>query len=731
MNENSSKENQSGISLRDLIELVIQNKILIGISIIVFGFLGYVYLKVTTPVFKVDALVQVEEKKGGSGGALAELNSMFSTASPAETEIEIIKSRMVLGEVVNNLNLHINVSPKYFPIIGRAVSRRRPELKPPLFGMSQYFWGGEKIRVDILEIPKSLRPEKFILKKVSETSFVVGHEDGLIKNLKGEIGTLQTFNIGKETFRIFINQFVANIGAEVIISQRSLNSSIKSIKSRLSVGEKGKKTGMIGLNLEHTNPDFGAKILNEIVDIYVRQNVSRKSEDAAKTLFFLKEQLPILKRNLEETEDKLNKYRLKVGSVDLSQEASITLEQSIKIENELILLSQKKQDLRRLYQASHPEIKAIDSKIGRLESQRQKLAKNVKSLPKTQQEILRLSRDVQVNNELYTTMLNNAQQLQVVKAGEIGNVRIVDYALPIYSAIKPKKIILVFFLFLGFVLPILALFLKEVLYTGIDDVEQFESLTDVQVMNIIPFSPKQKQLYKEMKNDQAGIHILSHIHPDDIAVESFRSLRTTLHFKLLEASNNILMISGPSPSIGKSFVSVNLANVFAQSETKVLLIDGDIRKGYLQDYFELKREHGLSDFLKGDKPIEDYIKTTPLDNLDFISTGTIPDNPSELLMKTKFAEMLEHVSKQYEFVFIDAPPILAVTDAAVMGKNVGTNLILFNQGKHSEKEIKNSIGQFRKSGVNVSGTIVNNTTSKSVKTGSKYYGYGAYSYTNK
>ncbi|WP_446915311.1 polysaccharide biosynthesis tyrosine autokinase, partial [Klebsiella pneumoniae] len=208
--------------------------------------------------------------------------------------------------------------------------------------------------------------------------------------------------------------------------------------------------------------------------------------------------------------------------------------------------------------------------------------------------------------------------------------------------------------------------------------------------------------------------------PADLAIEAIRGLRTSLHFAMMEARNNVLMISGASPNAGKTFVSSNLAAVIAQSGKKVLLIDTDMRKGYTHKLFNVSNDHGLSDLLSGKTTTERAVKKISPVDFDFISRGAVPPNPAELLMHQNFDKLISWASKHYDMVVLDTPPILAVTDAAIIGNYAGTTLLVARFEQNTAKELEVSIKRFEQSGVVVKGCILNGI----VKKASSYYGYG-------
>ena len=229
-------------------------------------------------------------------------------------------------------------------------------------------------------------------------------------------------------------------------------------------------------------------------------------------------------------------------------------------------------------------------------------------------------------------------------------------------------------------------------------------------------------LRRRKRGKHEPISLLAEKDPGDLAIEALRSLRTSLHFAMMEADNKVLMISGPSPGVGKSFVTANLAAVLAQVGQRVVVVEADMRKGHLHRYFENDGQTGLSSFLSGQADLDQVLVQTKEENLSFISRGQIPPNPAELLMHKRFGELMDKLSEQFDLVLVDTPPILAVTDAAIVGQLAGTSLIVARYGQNSVKEIDVTINRFEQNKVTIKGAILNCIERRA----SNEYGYYSY-----
>ncbi len=716
------------IDLMGLLGTLIDHKWLIAGVTGVFMAAGVAYALLATPVYQANALIQVEAKKNDPLG-FSDISSMLGKESPSATEIELIKSRRNIGAAVDNLKLDIKAEPNYFPLIGEFMARRfKPDAEntvaSPLFGMSSYAWGGEQLKLAELELPKELLGKQLTLVSGDAGSYtLLDDDDNLL--VKGQVGNA----INDNRIKLQVDVLEANPGTTFSVIRFPRLSTILNYQQVLDVAERGKESGMIGMALESTEPATAIRTLNEVARLYVQQNIERTSAEAAQSLGFLRDQLPQVRKDLEKAENALNAFQIRSKSIDISLEAKAILDQIVSLDTAISTLKLQQAEMDRKFTPQHPAYRALMGQLAELTSKQQRLAKQVEGLPSTQQELLSLTRDLKVSTEIYTQLLNKSQELDVMRAGAIGNVRLIDAAdVDLRFPVKPKKALIVLiatllgaFLAIGYVL------FRKALNRGVQNPDDIEKL-GLPVYASIPFSSLQK-VEDDQSTSGRGTRVtplLASSHPTDLAIEGLRSLRTSLHFAMLEADNNRLMISGPSPKVGKSFVSSNLAAVIAQSGQRVLLVDVDMRKGYIHKMFGIPVENGLSDLLAKRCDLSDAIHKNEIENLDVIGRGQIPPNPSELLMHKNFTEFLEQVSANYDLVILDTPPFLAVTDAAIVGRQSGTNLIVTRFELNPAREIELTMRRFAQNGIDLKGAIFNGVE----KRASAKYGYGAYGYYN-
>lgn len=710
----SSVDSQSDeIDLGKLFGILLDAKWIIIITTFVFAVLGAAFALLSTPIYKADALIQIEQKSsGGISSLVGDMGELFSSESSATTEIEIIRSQMILGDTVDKFNLTTVVTPEYIPVLGKGLARLTGERNA--------------VNVSRFTIPRQAEDDRFSILVLDSRaqSYELLRNDKLV--LEGQAGQLAK-NGGVE---LFVTDLNAKDGFEFSIRKRSPLDAIEWLKQNLSVSERGKQTGILELSFTGENRGEITGILNDIAQNYFLQNVERKSAEAEKSLAFLKDNLPNVKHSLTEAEDTLNAFRQKNDSIDLGLEAQSTLKVMVELEAQLNELTFKESEISQRFTKDHPAYRSLLDKRATLLKEKERLNQQIQKMPKTQREVLRMTRDVEVNQQIYVQLLNKVQELSIVKAGTVGNGRILDRAEAYAAPVKPKKaLIVVLATLLGGMLSVAFVLVKAALHRGVENPDDIEQI-GLSVYASVPKSNLQLELFNKLKRHRKQnqeLTLLAESNPADLSVEALRGLRTSLHFAMMEAKNNVLMISGPAPGIGISFVSTNFSAVAAKTGQKVLLIDADMRKGYLQQPFGLAWENGLSDFLCGKIGLNEAIKTTQVDNLDIMTRGQVPPNPSELLMHPRFKELMEWASEHYDLVIIDTPPVLAVTDPSIVGALAGTTLMVARFGMNTVKEIDVARNRFEQSGIEVKGVILNATEKKA----SSYYGYGYYNYSYK
>lgn len=718
------------IDLRELLGTLLDRKWFIGIVTGAFFALSVGYAVLATPIYEADALVQVEQKVPQLPGLSALSQTLGASSSEATTEIALITSRTVLSKAVDELNLQVEVTPYRFPVIGGWMARRFQPDQPnhvaaPVMGLSRYDWGNARLDVFQLKVPASLEEKELTLVTGEQGNYTLRYDDDIM--LSGRVGDIASGH----GIVMQVRELHANTGTRFAVIHHTELAVVNQLQRDMVASEQGKDSGIIQLTYNHADPTLAAALLDHVSQAYIKQNVDRNSAEAASSLGFVREQLPRIRKDLDAAQGALNAFQTKARSVDITLQTKGLLDQTVAIETSIQQLRMQQADMERRFTAEHPAYKALLEQIGQLRAQKSGVDKEIGGLPDTQQELLRLTRDVEVLNATYTGLLNQAQQLDIARAGTVGNVRVIDpAAVDTSKPAKPKRALVVLGgTFLGGFLAVAFVLLRQMLSRGVEDPSAIEQL-GLPVYASIPSSAAEKQTFSQGRRGRSDGEqkLLAVNAPADLAVEALRSLRTSLHFARIEAKNNILMISGASPGAGKTFVSSNLAAVIAKGNQRVLLVDGDMRKGALHTVLGGRPERGLSELVSGQLALNDVVRTVPeTEGLHFISRGKVPPNPSELLMHSRFGDLLESLKPQYDLIIIDTPPILAVTDAAVMGHHAGTCLMVVRFGLNQAREIALAKQRFEQNGVQIKGAVFNAVERRS--TG--YYSYGYYEYGGK
>lgn len=719
------------INLSEWIDILIDRKWLVAAVTALALVLGVAYALLSTPIYQSNLLIQVEDAAPDAKGFLGEASSLFDVKTPATGEIQVIRSRMVLGAAVDQTRAYIDAKPRYLPVLGTWLSRRADGLSDPGFlGIGGYVNGKERIGVARFDVPAELEDEApFLVTAQGEGKYTLRHAE-LDQPLTGTVGQTLHHALEDGTIDLLIDKLEGKPGAEFIVSRASQLRTIEDLQKRLQLGEQGKQSNVISVTLQDSDRDQLSGILNAIGEQYVQQNVERKAAEAQKTLQFLDEQLPEFKRQLEASEDAYTRFRNKNGTVAFDEEAKGVLAQTIELQTKLLETQQKRRELAAHFTDINIRVKTIDGQIAAIEKEIGGLNARVSRMPTLQQDALRLERDVRVNSGLYQSLQNNALQLRLVKEGKTGNVRLLDKAVKPKEPIKPQKsLIVALALMLGLLAGAVLAIVRSNFFAGIKDPQEIEAHTGLSVYSVVPYTPDQTTLDQSVAAGARGIQLLAVTHPESPPIEALRSLRIALQFATLEAGNNRVLITGATPGIGKSFVSGNFAAIMAHAGKRVLLIDADMRKGHLNKQFGLPREGGLSELLAGELSAEQAIRAQVLPNLDVLTTGKLPTNPADMLMSETFVRLLDMLSAQYELVIIDTPPVLVAADTAAVAPYMGAVLLVARADQTQLGELNESAKRLAHAGKAVSGVIFNGIDLTRRHYGSHGYRYGGYRYT--
>ena len=700
-NDSVPKSNKTGqyVTLLEAVMLLWNKKLVVAVFVLGAVLVGLFFSMWTRPQFTSDALLQVNTKGASSKStkALGEMGAVLDLASPADAEIELIKSRMVLGYVVEAEHLHIRVAPVGF--------------------WNRLLHKEGRLDIDSLRIPEKVRAKKWKAVVTGESTYSVVAPDGKAV-LKGDVGSVYSVPYADDTLAIRVNYMDAKVGEKFVLSLVAPLKAVRSLMKSLNVTERGKQTGIIWVRYAHRYPDRAASILNTIAKTYLRQNVEMRSAEAEKTLEFLEGQLPGVKAKLDSTEKILADYRYSIGSVDMTGETKAHLDKEGQLQRQIMQLEQERQAALRLFKEEHPNVQTIVKQQGKLRAELAQLKKNAEKMPLTQQEVNRLQEEVAVNNEVYTNMLNNIQQLRVVRAGEVGNVRIVDFAQIEQIQSKPNKTrILIMAIAAGFMTGVLFVFLMYLFKNGVKSSSEIERETGLSVFAKIPQS-RNKLLRGHRHLHHGAPFVLQNI--DNGVCEAFRALQTALTFLMPNPEHSVLLVMGLNPGAGKSFVSLNLAATMATSGKKVLLIDADMRRGVIHS----SSKFGLADVLLGLATLDTAVVSKHDDNLFVMNAGKTKLAACELLRGDAMDKLLKEARQKFDMVIVDTPPLNLVTDAELICPLVDYSLFVLHYGRHSIEEIKETIDRVKRYSDKPAAIVMNHCEQEPGRYGYGYYGKG-------
>jgi tyrosine-protein kinase Etk/Wzc len=744
--------------LRDLFRMIAGQIWWVLTIAISMSLMAVLYAKLATPVYLADALVQLDtpnpnapnSNQASSSAVLPSAGLLY-----ADAEVEIIKSRVVIDPVIEQFKLNISTAPHVIPVLGRIsawfASEGRPQ--PALLGLDSYAWGGELFKVDSLTVPASLEDQRLTLRSLGQCRFALFDPQGN-ELLHGRAGLAAKDN----GVTVLVSQLVARPGTEFYVTRASQLQASVNFAVGLQVSERGKDTGLVQIAYSGNKPFFVTEVVNAVAASYLKQRTERAQEEANRMLTFLNAELPRVRDELRASETALADYQKTAGSFQPTQEAQTYLSGGLDYERQIAALRMQRVQLLQRFTGSADEVRSIDAQLAALGVEKSRFENQFGTLPASERQAVSLEREAKVNAEVYVALLNKTQELSISRAGTVGNVHIVDRALPPSTPIRPKgPLIIAAGSLLGIIAGVAFAFARDSYFVGVSDPERVERRFNLPVFGAVPFSAEQARMDRNRRADppsrflkrrplingpsaaaleRASVlaparivmqPLLSTAHPFDPSIEELRGVRATLQFALMDAPNRVIAITSPAPFDGKSFLSANLAALLAESGKRVLLIDADLRRGRLTQYFGHSRDGGLTELLMGQTDLSIAAAETGVQGLHFIGPGAYPPNPSEILTSSRFALLLQALEKQFDLIIVDTPPLLAVPDAAVIASLAGSAVLSLRAGVHSEQNIADAMKKLRQARARVVGTVLNGMPTRG---GSRKSGYGyAYAHT--
>jgi tyrosine-protein kinase Etk/Wzc len=599
--------------------------------------MAVLYALVAKPVYEANLMIHVEEESpNASKNILSEASSLFETKKAAIAEMELLRSRMVVSQAVDNLQLYIEVQPKYFPwSASGSPTRTTGAVEPGLFGYGGYVWGGEKAEVSVFDVPESWLNLEFTLTALRHQPLPlfrrrpaprVRRHVGQRYRVPTPDGTMESRSTACMPIRAR-----ASPQAQVAPGHHPGHPDGNGHhRAGQAVGcDRGQAAGR--------ECEAHQRLLSEIGREYMRQNLARKTEEAEKSLAFLNKQLPILKRQLEQSEDRYNQFRNTHGTVDLREEARMSLAQATAARARRIELLQKKTELLARFTEDHPIVAAINRQRKEVDAEIDEVSAAHQDLAGARTGRGALTRDIKVNTDLYTALSNTAQQLRLISVGRVSNVRMVDAPIAPEKPLKPNRPLIVALARSPGCSSARWCVRAQGHGGGIDDPQKIERLLGcARRVRDHPAQQQPGQADAQGRGEAASCPAgPDHARRCRRRKPAQLPRRAAIRDAALQEQHRD--VRRTHARLGKSFVSANFAAVMAASGKRVLLIDADLRNGQLHRYFGVGRERGLSRAIIGQSMrSRSIIHHDVLENLDFIPTGELPPNRSEFLLHLNF-----------------------------------------------------------------------------------------------
>ncbi|QDW53346.1 polysaccharide biosynthesis tyrosine autokinase [Burkholderia sp. KBS0801] len=676
---------------------------------------GAVYALCAAPVYRTDILFQVEQSPTDSKQTSppGDPSAVFDLKTDASTEIEVLKSRAVLDRAIDSTNLAVDARPHYLPLIGWRFVNAADGLSAPLPG--GYVYGTERIDVPTFDVPKRLLGKRFALTLGDDGVYTLQRTGWFGRKgpaWQGRIGQPLHVDTPQGPLDIFVRDVAGKPGARFDLTRYSDEEATVWLQKNALISERGKQSNMIGVTLDGIDPVHDSRVLNAIGDAYLAQNTQRKSEAADKLIRFMDTQLPQLKAQLEKAENRFNAFRASHGTVNTSDEALALRQQSVDIETRVQTLQQRREELLTRFMPKHPALVAVDAQLADAQRSLDTTRKQIQQLPTVEQGVLQLQRDVAVDTALYTNLLNTRQQMILARASKTGTVRIVDTAKVAEEPIGPHRgVAVIALLMLGLLAGAAIVIVRQRVVGTIGDAEEIEWTTGLPVFATVPHSAVAAQPESRPKSGRRGMRApmppIDAQDAHDTALEGLRNFRAALQLSMPDAPNPVVLISGPTTGVGKSFVAANIASLVGAAKRRVLLIDADLRKGSQHERFRHSRAPGLSDIVAGTHGLAETIRRGVAPGLDFIAMGSIVPDPGELLLQPALGALIEQVAARYDMVVIDGPPLLPVADALVLGRLAGTVFLVARSGVTTLTELEESARRLEHAHIDVCGVVLN------------------------
>lgn len=693
----------------ELLRTLLEGRWILAASAVLALALAGAWLVVATPRWQAEALLRLADRP--EVAPVADPVTAGREPPSPKAEIEVLRARSLVAAAVSALGLDVEAAPRRVPFLGKASAllHRGPGLAPAPFGLTRYAWGGERIAVSRLEVPEALLDRPLVLVADDQGGFRVATRDG-VTLVDGAVGRLaEGTTPAGEPVRILVSSLVARPGTEFLVTRRRFDEVVSALQLDLSVQERGKDTGVVALRLEGTDRARVVAALRAMLGTYLRENAERTSARAARVLAVLDARLPSLDAAARRAEKAYAAWKLEHRIVDVDAEAKAELDRSVDLERRIADVEAKKAELAQRYTGLHPTLGELDDQAGGLRVQLKLVQDRLAGLPAVQLQAARLLRDEEAATTLFGQMQEKAQEWRIAASATAPSATVIDPPAAGEKPVAPRPGPIGLLALLAGLGVGAAVVVVRGRLGGPGNPALVEAATGLPVLGTVPHTSTEATLVRSLRRRLTGERAaaLCAVHPGDSAVEDLRTLRTNLGAALRGARNHVVAIGGPAPGVGKSFVCVNLALLLASPRRKVLLVDGDLRRGRLHREFGLERTPGVAEVVASGAPLDQAIHPTGTDGLDLLPAGELPDDPTSVLESPRFQELLAEAGRRYDVVVVDTPAILAVTDPALVARHAGLNLLVLRAGEHPLEEIALSVKRLSQNGAQVGGAILN------------------------
>ena len=748
------------------------------VSIIICIACAWGYLRLTTPIYNITATVLIkDEKKGGGANMSSELEKMgldgfVSSSNNVDNEIEVLRSKSLAREVVNNLGLFVTyMDEDEFP------SKELYHTSPVLVSLTHQ--EADKLP-GRMEINMILQPtgalgvqitvgEKEYRKQFDKLPAVFPTDEGTVAFFANNdtLSAVRPENITKE------RHITAFINRPFSVSKGYVNS--------LSIAPTSKTTSVVVISLENTNTRRGRDYINKLLEMYNINANNDKNEVAQKTAEFIDERIGIISKELGSTEQDLENFKRSAGITDLSSEAQIALTGNAEYEkkrvenqtqinlvmdlqrymkgNEYEVLpsniglqdaasagaidryNQMLVERKRLLRTStenNPTIINLDTSIRAMRTNVQatldatlkglqitkedlareasRYSRRINDAPTQERQFVSIARQQEIKSGLYLMLLQKREENAITLAATANNAKIIDEALADDNPISPKKtIVYLVALVLGVGLPVGVIYLIGLTKFKIEGRADVEKLTSLPVVGDIPLADEKTGSIAVFENQ------------NNLMSETFRNVRTNLQF-MLENGKNVILVTSTISGEGKSFISANLAISLSLLGKKVVIVGLDIRKPGLNKVFNIpKKEHGITQYLTNTTAnLMDFVQPSDINkNLFILPGGTVPPNPTELLARGGLEKAIETLKANFDYVILDTAPVGMVTDTLLIGR-VADLSVYVCRADYTHKAEFTLINELAENNKLPNLCIAVNGLDLNSRKYSYYYGYGKY-----